>query len=159
MRNEDAIQLLLDIEAIKKLKAFYCYLVDAGAKGDASKIDALVELLADDIVGDYGPLGTYVGKESFRNLFAQMAPSTMPFSAHMVHNPVINVAGDTATGWWYYEIPCSLKTLNTAAWAQGKYEDEYVRVGDSWKFKSIKVIMNYFTTFDKGWVKEQFVQF
>jgi len=158
MTQDDQLRTLVEIEAIKQLKASYCYLVDAGSAGDSAKIDELLELFTEDAKGDYGPMGTYEGKEALTKLFKEASPEVMPFSAHMVHNPIINVDEESATGWWYFEISCTIKPLNKAVWIQGKYEDEYVKVEGKWKFKSIKATINYFTPFDEGWVKTKFLQ-
>jgi len=51
---EARLQVIEDTEAIKNLRATYCYLVDAGVAGDASKLDELVELFTDDARTEYG---------------------------------------------------------------------------------------------------------
>lgn len=150
---EERLRVLEDIEAIKKLRATYCYLVDAGVAGDASKLDELLDLFTDDARAEYGDYGIYEGKESIRQFFKELIPAVLSYSAHMVHNPVIEVEGDRAKGKWYFEAACTFSMANRATWAQGKYIEEYLKVEGIWKWKSLKVVFDYFTPFDEGWVK------
>lgn len=149
---EARLQVIEDTEAIKNLKATYCYLVDAGVAGDASKLDELVDLFTEDARCEYGDYATLEGKEAVGQFFKELIPSVLSYSAHMVHNPIIEVDGDSAKGKWYFEAPCTFTAANRATWAQGKYIEEYVKVDGIWKWKSLKVVFDYFTSFDEGWV-------
>jgi len=157
MTQENRLKVLEDIEAIKNLKASYCYLVDDGVAGDASKLDELLTHFTDDAKADFGAYGTYEGKEALARFFKEMVPGVLSYAAHMVHNPIIEVEGDGAGGRWYFEVPCTLREPNRAAWIQGRYEEEYGKVGGGWKWKSIKAIFEYFTPFDEGWAKTRMV--
>ena len=150
---ERRVQVLEDIEAIKKLKASYCHLVDAGVAGDASKLDELMTHFTDDAWADFELLGRHEGKEAVTVLFKKIVPSAISYSAHMVANPIIEVDGDTARGRWYVHVPLTGRTQNLAGWLQGRYDEEYVKMAGTWKWKSITTTFDHITPFDEGWVK------
>lgn len=141
------IQRLEDIEAIKQLRARYCYLVDQG------RSEELLALFTADAKGEYGPLGTY-DKAGLANFFKQTVPAALPFCMHMVHNPVIEVHGSAASGQWYFEVPAIHGPSERAVWISGRYEEEYRKEGNAgWQFSLIRAIFNYFTPFDEGWAR------
>ena len=78
---------LEDIEAIRRLKARYCYACD-----DGYDTDTLVDLFVADAVWDGGDLGVAVGREKIRRFFDN-TPAVMPFAVHMVMDPLIDVDG------------------------------------------------------------------
>ena len=155
---EERIQILEDIESIKKLKASYCYWADAGIAGDGSKMDALVAHFTDDEPwADFGPFGLHKGKEAVSAFFKDVVVSTLSYSAHMVCNPIIEVEGSRATGRWYVDVPCTLRGADRAVWLQARYEEEYVKEGGEWKWKSITTRFDFITPFNEGWARTPMV--
>ncbi len=154
----DRLQVLEDVETIKKLKASYCYWVDGGVAGDASQIDQLIAHFTDDDPwADFGPLGVHKGKEAVTAFFGELVVSSLSYSAHMVCNPIIEVEGNKAIGKWYVDVPCTLRDTETPIWLQAKYEEEYVKEGGVWKWKSITTKFDFITPYDEGWVKTPIV--
>jgi hypothetical protein len=147
------IQLLEDIEAIKQLKAKYCYYADAMIAGDTSKQDDFLNLYTEDAKVDYPPVGPTKTRDELVSYFTETLPSLVCFSAHMVHNPIIEVNGDKATGVWHVDSPCTSPIQDKALWINAIYEEEYVKEGGQWKISFIKANMNFITPFDEGWVK------
>jgi ketosteroid isomerase-like protein len=146
------IQVLEDIEAIKKLKARYCAYCDNNYDADG-----LASLFTEDAVWDGGErLGRSVGREAIRSFF-QGSSKRLPFAIHHVTNPFIEVQGDTATGRWYLFQPCTRAAENRAVWLAARYEEEYVRVGGEWKFRRMNIFPAFYTPYDKGWVQQQFI--
>ncbi len=155
---EERLRKLEDIEAIKKLKASYCYWADAGIAGDASKMDELVDHFTDnDPWADFGPFGVHKGKEAVGAFFRDVVVSTLSYSAHMVANPIIEVDGKEARGRWYVDVPCTLRGADRAVWLQARYEEEYVKEGGAWKWKSITAMFDFITPFDEGWARTPMV--
>jgi len=155
---EARIQVLEDIESIKKLKASYCSWADAGIVGDASQMDELVAHFTDDEPwADFGPFGMHKGKEAVGAFFKEVVASTLSYSAHMVSNPIIEVDGTQATGRWYVDVPCTLRGAERPMWLQARYEEEYVKERGQWKWKSITTRFDFITPFDEGWVKTRMV--
>ena len=142
------LQNLTDIEALKQLKARYCHLVDA------ADWDALDTLWTEDAVCDYGFFGCYKGRtEIMDRFFRNLVSNAAPFSAHMVHNPLIEVQGDRASSCWYLTAQTTLQAQNQAIWVMGIYHDEHQRVGNDWKISSLKIDFKYYTPFEEGWAK------
>jgi hypothetical protein len=84
-----------------------------------------------------------------------VVPGAVSFCMHMVHNPIIEVNGDRATGRWYYEAPTTDAATNRAQWMAGRYEEEYVREDGRWKFASIRTQWQYISPYDEGWAKNR----
>jgi ketosteroid isomerase-like protein len=146
------IQVLEDIEALKKLKARYCAYCD-----NHYDADGLAALFTEDAVWDGGErLGRSEGREAIRAFF-QGAPTRLPFAIHHVTNPFIDVHGDTATGRWYLFQPCTRAEGNRAVWLAARYEEDYVRQGGEWKFRQMRIFPAFYTPYDQGWVKQQFI--
>jgi len=135
-------------EAIKELRYRYCYLVDALDR------EAFLDLFAPDAVVAYEQLhyGTYEGHEELQEYF-DLIEENRAFMAHMVHNPIIDVGGETASGTWYFEEP-ALDTDGNALWVQGRYDETYRVVDGEWKFDRIEVSYNYIADYDEGWEDE-----
>ena len=112
------LQVLEDIEAIKRLKARYCAFCD-----DGYNPDGIAGLFVEDGVWDGGKtFGTCEGQAAIRKFFTG-APKQLPFALHYVMNPRIEVHGDTATGHWYLFQACSYAKNNQAVWgAKGHRE-------------------------------------
>ncbi len=149
------VQELKDIEEIKQLKARYCYLVDE------RRWDELAELWTEDAVAHYGFWGDFSGKEEImEKFFRGMVEPAASFFVHMVHNPVIKVQGDFATGSWYLtaQSTSTFTGTNQAVWVMGRYDDEYQRVGGAWKIKVLNFEFKYFTPYEEGWAKTPFMQ-
>jgi len=153
---ESRIRVLEDIEAIRKLKATYCYLCDAGL-GDRQNRDELISHFTANSRVDFGlgPESMFEGRDGLEIFFGQVVTSAITFSMHMVHDPIIEVKGDRATGKWYYEAPTTDTSTGKAQWMAGIYEEEYVREDGEWKFDFIKTVWSYITPYDEGWAKNR----
>jgi len=143
---EARVRRLEDIEAIKKLTATFTYLIDD------RDWQSLLELFTEDCKYDAG-IAQYEGREGLIKFFRDDLPAGFSFSAHMLHNTVIDVNDDRATGRWYVEIPATRAQENRALWVLTKYENEYVKVGGEWRFKNFVSNIVYITPFDEGWAK------
>jgi hypothetical protein len=149
---EARIKRLEDIEEIRTLKATYCDLCDAGV-GEEKNREALVALFTDDASVDFG-MGegsVFNGQEGLRFFFGQLVANSVSFCQHFVHNSVIDVDGDRATGRWYFEAPTTNAVTKKAQWMAGRYIEEYVRVDGVWKFSFIATKWSYVAAYDEGW--------
>lgn len=149
---EARIKVLEDIEAIKKLRAMYCYLCDAGLDKDGN-LDELLSHFTEGARLQFGPGDPISGREGHKAFFGATVTGAVSFCMHMVHDPIIEVNGDRAKGKWYFEAPTTTRAENRAQWMAGTYIEEYVREDGEWKFDSIKAIFNYITPYDEGWAK------
>jgi uncharacterized protein (TIGR02246 family) len=115
-----------DERAIERLKHEYCFAIDGGHH------EAWAALFTEDgrFVRDNGD--TYAGHDDLARFSREEFAPAFAHSAHVVTNPVIDVAGEAATGQWYL-----LMFYRTAAgatgWTQARYEDAYRNVEGEWK--------------------------
>jgi hypothetical protein len=150
---ERKIKILEDIEAIKKLKHRYCFLVDAGIAGDMAKIDELLANFTEDAWVDFSQFGVHKGKKALESFFKEFVPQALSYSAHLVSNPIINVDNNTASGKWYFFVPCTFRQSQMPTWILGKYEEAYVKIADKWHWKSMIARFDFISPFADGWVK------
>jgi hypothetical protein len=130
------LQVLEDIEAIRKLKALYCAACD-----DDHNPHKLGELFAEDGVWEASTMGRAEGRKEIQRLLGDLGKSgVIRNSAHNVFNPIIEVDGDTATGHW------RLIMLYTGIYPSGElhysriigwYRETYARIDGRWQYKSL----------------------
>jgi hypothetical protein len=127
---EQTIAELADRDQIRELPQRYC---DCVWRGD---VDGIVALFADDgvftIAGNNRET-TNKGHADLKKTYAAGFKNLTP--RPYIHNHVIELkGGGKASGRCYVELrdaSDNLKWLGT-----GYYHDEYVKVGDTWKFQS-----------------------
>ncbi|MDX1383576.1 MAG: nuclear transport factor 2 family protein [Thermoanaerobaculia bacterium] len=146
---EARVRRLEDVEAIRRLKARYCFACDAGYD-----VEALAELFTEDAVWDGGALGVAEGREAIRRFF-ERAPQAMSFAVHMVTNPLIEIDGDTATGAWYLLQAATHAPSESAVWGSARYDEEYVRTETGWKFRRLRLTSHFWTPYGSGWLAER----
>jgi len=130
---EEIVSELADRDAIRELPQRYC---DCVWRGD---VDGIVNLFAEDgvftIVGRKNE-NTAKGRsellKSYKDGLASLTPR--PY----IHNHVVELKGKgRASGRCYVELR---DASNNMGWlGTGFYHDEYVKVGDNWKFQSRRV--------------------
>lgn len=132
---EQRIQILEDIEEIRKLKAAYCAACDDDHNGDA-----VAALFVPD--GTWGTVGrpAEVGTRQIAAfMYGIRERGELARSAHQVFNPVIEVDGDHATGDWRFLMMYTSTTDGSFVHIIGTYDEEYVRTSEGWRFKSLSV--------------------
>ncbi len=134
---------LADREAIRDLARRYAHCVWQG------DVEGAVALFAEDGIMDAGDRPPICGRESLRQTYAQMLAGAQfqPF----VHNHLIRLHGDTATGICYLDLRASVEGKSMVG--SGYYRDEYVREGGEWKFRSRRLVMSYFVPLQQGWAE------
>lgn len=149
---EKRVQVLEDIEAIKKLKAWYCQAAD-----DNYNPEKFDPLFTEDAVWDGGEtFGVYRGKKAIKEFFAHV-PEDVPFAIHYsALVPDISVEGDKAYAHWYGLCAMTL-TGNKAVWLANWYDDTYVKIKGEWLIAEVKVIVLFHTPYEEGWAKKRFL--
>lgn len=104
------------------------------------EIAAVVELFAADGVIDTPALPPIRGRQELFDAYGRMFEEDefYPF----VHNHVIELDGDIATGTCYIDLRAVIAGERLMAW--GFYDDRYVRVDGTWRFAMRKVNMSSF---------------
>ncbi|MBI5444067.1 MAG: nuclear transport factor 2 family protein [Deltaproteobacteria bacterium] len=149
---EPRLQRLEDVDAVGKLKALYCSLADAAYRNPAVW-DELLEHFDENAWLDFGAFGVYRGKVEVARFFKEVSHSFVSYAAHMVANQVIEVAGSSATGRWYFFCPSTSRGSNRALWIQGRYEDTFVKRDGRWRWQSITARFDFVSPFEEGWAK------
>jgi len=152
----DAILRRLDVlesrEAITGLMVDYMAATDSKADKGIKVARLFTEDGAWESVGPHGNPGwAAVGHEALIKKFDRNV-ERMPFSAHFVTNPAIDLDGDVARGRFMYFQACTYRA-DQPLWIAGSYDNDFRRVDGKWLISYMRV-HNFFTTpFDQGWVK------
>jgi hypothetical protein len=149
---EREIGLLEDTKAIKRLQRAYGYYVD---KKLSREIGALFAD-APNTTAELGGSGVYVGRARIAEFYdriiggAELEPGEL-FN-HMILQGVVHVAPDgrTAKGRWRALIQIG-EHGESAVWAEGPYENEYVKENGVWKFSKVHWYQTFSAPYSPGW--------
>jgi len=141
---EQQVRELADREEIKELTAHYAHGV---ARGEGDKVAAL---FTDDGVflnrfpGQ--PVTEVRGREALNKFYGAIKRN---FALPCIHNHLINLAGDEATG------TCSIEVRITrdgkSMIGSGYYEDRFRRENGRWKFVVRDCTFFHFVPIQQGW--------
>ncbi len=142
---EAALRELADGEAIRNLARRYAHCV---WRQDAF---GAISLFTEDGEMDTGDRPVIKGKKALVEAYERMLGGAEfhPF----VHNHVIELHGNSATGTCYLDLRATVDGKSMVG--SGYYDDQYVRVGEEWKFRSRKLTMCYFVPLREGWAERQ----
>jgi len=129
-----AIRRLLDLEEIRDLARRYAHCV---WQGDAAGAAALFAEDGEMDTGDRPPIrGRAQIRASYEEIFQSQA------FRPMIHNHVVDLDGETATGTCYLDVRADLYGVDKVG--LGSYQDRYVRTTDGWKFLSRRLTLQSF---------------
>ena len=145
------LERLVAIEAIKALKARYCWYCD-----DPDQYHRFPDLFTDDAVFIEEPIDQLEGKPAIQEWNKAYADE-VAWSRHYAVTPLIEVADDglTASGRWQ-ALLMSVQLVDGAEqmlWASGTYVEEYRKVNGEWLFSRIHASGRWMTSFDEGLVE------
>jgi hypothetical protein len=142
-----------DINAIKRLQRAYGYYLDEG------RWDDVADLFADDASVEIGFDGVYRGRAHIRDYFRAMGhekPGLRPgqLNEYLQLMPVITLqpGGQRARGTWRAVI-LSGQLGKDAYWAEGPYENEYVKQDGVWKIAGLHWFQTLWVPYEGGWAK------
>jgi hypothetical protein len=143
---EQKIQRLEDLEQIRDLPRRYAHLAWQGKPLET------VDLFSTDGSVDLGPDdgGLIQGRENLRAIYSEKVGTEEMMLHPFVHNHVIDLNGDEATGTAYIDLRCVKE--GESLMGSGYYEDHYVRENGRWKFKARKLTMCYLVPPCQGWI-------
>ena len=131
---DDAV-VLVEIEAIKRLKARYCRHLDA------KNWPAWRSVFADDFVSDTAEAGGMViaGADEFVAFIRRTLGKPSQSTVHQVHAPEIELTSDsTATGVWALNDVVRLAPgVNLRGY--GHYHETYEKTSGQWRIKTSKL--------------------
>lgn len=119
-------------EELQELRAGYSHTIDNGI--ESGEWDPFLSLYSEEAVVDY-PDATLTGREEIKS-FGHQLEEMYEFTMHTAQMPTFDIDGDKATATWYMAVFYSA-TDGSAGIALGRYEDEYQRVDDEWKFARV----------------------
>jgi ketosteroid isomerase-like protein len=142
---EALIRRLADLEAIRDLARRYAHCVwQRDVKG-------AIDLFTDDGVMDTGDRPAIRGRAALLEAYQAMVGGAElhPF----VHNHVVELEGDRATGTCYLDLRATLEGRSMIG--SGWYDDEYARVEGGWRFRSRTLRMVYLVPLREGWAEQE----
>ena len=134
------LRALADKEEIRDLPRRYAHCV---WQEDA---DGAIDLFADDgemNIGAQMIRGRAALLEAYRSMLA--GRGLQPF----VHNHVVEIDGDRASGTCYLDLRAVMDGKSMIG--AGYYNDAYVRTARGWKFASRKLTLKFFAPIQDGW--------
>jgi SnoaL-like domain len=138
--TDELVHELADREAIRDLPMRYC---DCLYRND---LEGLVSLFTENgafIVRDPEHEVVTRGRAGLRKMYETLVSEVQP--RPLVHSHVIELRGaKRATGRCYVELRTAKLELERVG--SGCYEDEYVKVGEQWKFASRRLVEVGMTT-------------
>src|SRR5215467_7193193 len=145
-------QRLNDEIEVTNLQHAYGYYVDRKMWDDVS------DLFAVDGTMEIGLRGVYVGRTSIRRGLNAFGPSGLAegeVNDHIHLQTIVTVLPDGRTARARgSEIGMTGTIGGRALWSQSIYENEFVKQGGVWKFKSIHVYPRFIVDAEKGWAKD-----
>ena len=139
---ERAVQRLTDIEDIRSLRLRYHDAINEDRHGDIGV------LFTDDGAVDFGYLGAAVGRAKVERFFGSVG-TVLDSVTQFVHNHVVEVDGDDATGSSYLEAKSVSKGV--AYRVAARYLDTYRRTPDGWRFTRMELEPLFTLPFDEPW--------
>lgn len=142
---EAAVREIADREAIRDLACRYAHCVWT------KDVAGVLDLFTEDGQMDTGDRPVIRGKEALLQAYRRTLSSDEYHP--LVHNHLIDLRGDSATGTCYLDLRASVDGRSMVG--SGHYEDEYAKLGDHWKFRSRKLRMHFFLPLGEGWAEQQ----
>jgi hypothetical protein len=122
---------LVELEAIKRVKYQYLRCLDQ------KRWDELGGVFTADAVATYGG-GAYsfAGREAILDFLRGAMDADSFHTSHRVHQPEIELSGDTARGTWAFDDVVVETAFGITVRGAGFYEDTYVKVDGEWRIAS-----------------------
>ena len=138
-------------DAIRRLKAEYMQACDdkrGRAVADLFWPDGIWEGVGQD------SNNKATGHAAIADMF-EASPRRLTFTTHYLMNESIQVNGDQGRGFWKILEPCTFRD-QMALWMGGRYDNLFERRNGVWRFKHLKLYVEFRTPYEAGWLKERF---
>lgn len=140
---ESRVQEFEDKEEIRNLRYHYHQCIND------DRFDLIAGLFTEDALVDISYVFRAEGRAEIAAAFEAM-PGGVKFLKQFIHNHIVDLAGDTATGQSYFEAKYAALD-ETSLLVAGKYNEDYVRTGEGWRISRMVIDLYFTTPLDKGW--------
>lgn len=142
---EDRIRRLEDIEEIRQLRMKYHINTNDG------HFDRMWELFTEDAWVDFGYISKAKGREEIDALFKRI-PNNLPLVKQFIHNHLVEVNGDEATGISYLDARYAQD--GDSVMVAARFDEIYVRTADGWRIKQMLLELYFSVPINVGWAGE-----
>lgn len=136
------LRKLEDIEDIRDLRRLYHYFINDGL------FERMPEVYTEDGVVDMGPLVRVQGHEAIAKFYMSV-PEQVDFVIQYIHNHLVTVDGDEATGLSYFDARYSQQGESVIVAA--KLDEKYKRTAAGWRISETLVDIYFGVPVTKGW--------
>lgn len=143
---EQRIQRLEDIEEIRQLRMRYHINTNDG------QFDQMWKLFAEDAYVDFGYISRARGHEEINALFLRI-PRNLPLVKQFIHNHLVEVNGDEATGVSY--LDARYAQAGDSVMVAARFDEIYVRTPDGWRIRQMLLELYFSVPITVGWAGEQ----
>ena len=124
------LRTLLEIEKIRKVKLLYSQLMDS------RDVDGLAEIFAEDAVCEFGPYGTWRGRDEIRANYHEVFKDAIPYDGiHATTNQWVELTGPATAASRTYLIDVVHEPdprTNPVIW-YGLYDEVFGKIDSEWK--------------------------
>jgi hypothetical protein len=146
---EATVDALRDRAAIQDLRFRYHIAVND------KQLDSIALLFSEDGEVDFGEIGSARGRKDIDTLYRKVVGES-PFVKQFIHNHVISLNGDTASGLSYLEA--KTVTNGESYLVAARFDDEYVREDREWKFRRLGLSLYFAVPLRQGWAGKNKIQ-
>jgi hypothetical protein len=126
-----------------------------GYYADRKMWDDVADLFASDGTMEVGLQGVYVGPKSIRRGLGRAGLAEGEVNDHVHLQTIVTVMPDGRTAYARgTDLGMIGKTGERGLWTQSIYENQFVKQGGVWKFKTMKVYPRFIVDAEQGWAKD-----
>jgi hypothetical protein len=139
---EAKVAELCDRASIQELRFRYHVAVNE------KQLESIPLLFAEGAEVEFEGIGSARGIDAIETLYREVVGQS-PFIKQFIHNHVITLAGDTASGLSYLDA----RTVRDGAsiLVSARFDDEYVRMGEEWRFQALRLKIDFAVPISEGW--------
>lgn len=139
---EAQVAELQDRAAIQALRFRYHVAVNE------KRLDDVHALFTEDAEVEFEGIGAAKGHDAIRRLYDELVGGS-PFIKQFIHNHLIELDGDRATGTSYLDA----RTVRDgeSILVAARFDDEYLRAGGAWRFTSLRLRVFFAVPLQEGW--------
>lgn len=146
---EQKVQELADREELRELIARYAHQIAHGISVDNLFTEDGAYIHREP---DNAPVQEYRTRKAIAALYAQWMPPPELAPKPMIHNYLLAIAGDEATGICSNEVRMSAKGESIIGSAY--YNDKFRRENGEWKFSERESVFFHMVPLQQGWAKK-----